>query len=468
MNNNNKKTFVKMREEYKTILQRQKDYFFSGSTKNIKFRISMLKKLYNTIKEFEGQIIEALYKDLHKSEFESYSNEIGIIYGEIRHLIKHIKKWSKKKKLKKEIYLQPSKAFIKPEPYGVTLIIAPWNYPFQLLFAPLIGAIAAGNTAIIKPSELSKHTAKVITNMVEQNFSPEFIKVINGGVEETATLLDLPVDYIFFTGSVPVGKIVMRAASKRLIPLTLELGGKSPVFVDESSHLPMAAKRITWGKFNNAGQTCVAPDYILVDENVKDKLIDELKKSISVFYSENIKDNPNFGRIISDKHFDRLKDLLDGVNIVFGGEYDKHSRYIAPTIIDNVKWEDKIMDDEIFGPLLPIISYTNLDDAIAMVNSRPKPLSLYIFSKNKKNIQKISSSISYGGGGVNNTLLHVASSTIPFGGVGESGMGNYHGVMSFKTFSHYKSILCMPAKFDLGLNYPNKHISMKMLRKIMK
>ncbi len=456
-----------LREKFELLRLQQLSHFRSGATRSLKYRKAMLKQLYDAIQVFEPEILAALYKDLHKSEFEAYSNEIGLVYTEIRHAIHHLRKWSKRQHVKVDLHLLPGRAWTAPEPYGTTLIIAPWNYPFQLLFSPLVGALAAGNTAILKPSELATHTVDVVTRMISQYFPPESLSVVNGGVLETTALLDLDFDYIFFTGSVSVGKIVMQAAAKRLTPLTLELGGKSPAIVDASANLKTTAEKIIWGKFNNAGQTCVAPDYVLVHASIKNSLITQMKKAILTFYGEDPQQSPDYARIIHPKHFDRLLALMKLQDITFGGSHQREDLYIAPTILGNSRWEDPIMQDEIFGPLLPILIYNDLDQAIQEVNAHPKPLALYIFSRNKHHQQKILQNISFGGGGINNTLLHVASVYLPFGGVGSSGTGQYHGKASFDTFSHYKTILSQPATFDSGLAYPHKKISLKLLRKFL-
>lgn len=445
----------------------QRGHFRSGATRSISYRKAMLKQLYDAIQSFEKKILKALYQDLHKSEFEAYSNEVGLVYAEIRHAIRNLRRWTKKRSLKVDLHLFPAKACACPEPYGTVLIMAPWNYPFQLLFSPLVGALSAGNTAVLKPSELAPATAEVMSQMVAEFFPPEVLTVVKGGVPEATALLDLNFDYIFFTGSVPVGKIVANAAAKRLIPHTLELGGKSPVFVDQTANLKVAAEKIVWGKFNNAGQTCVAPDYLLVHTSVKDRLIKEMKEAIHRFYGEDVQKSGDYGRIINERHFERLLNLIEKSKVVEGGTYDKKDRYIAPTILDKVEWEDKVMYDEIFGPILPILEYKDLKKAMEEVNHHPKPLALYVFSRDKKTQHDITRYISFGGGGINQTLLHVASVNLPFGGVGPSGSGQYHGKASFDTFSHYKTLLSQPSSLDPGLAYPHKKIPLKWLRKIL-
>ena len=424
------------------ILENQRNYFNTGATRTLDFRIEKLRILKKSIVKNEKQILKALWIDLHKSEFEAYATEIGIILDEINFAIKHLKSWSKTKKVRSTITNFLSSSYIYSEPYGISLIISPWNYPFQLLMAPLIGSIAAGNCAMLKPSENSPSTTEVIIKIIKESFCEEFISVVEpyGGKETTESLLKEEFNYIFFTGSVPVGKIVMEAASKYLTPVTLELGGKSPCIVDKDADIKLAAKRIAWGKFLNAGQTCVAPDYVLVHQSVKDKLLIEITGYIKEFFGENPINSNDFPRIINERQFDRLVGLLDKGNIVTGGGHNKIEKYIAPTIIDDVNWKDPIMLDEIFGPILPILEFGDLEQVIEMVNSRPKPLALYFFSTNRKNQERIIERISYGGGCINDTIMHVASPYLPFGGVGASGMTAYHGKMSYDVFSHKKSV----------------------------
>ena len=452
------------------ILEKQRNYFNSGATRDLDFRIDKLRTLKKSIVKNEKQILEALWADLHKSEFEAYATEIGIILDEINFAIKHLKSWSKTKKVWTPLTNFLSSSYIYSEPYGVSLIISPWNYPFQLLMAPLIGSIAAGNCAMLKPSENSPSTTDVIIKVIEECFVEEFVCVVEpyGGKESSEALLKEEFDYIFFTGSVPVGKIVMEAASKHLTPVTLELGGKSPCIVDKDADVKLAAKRIAWGKFLNAGQTCVAPDYILVHQSVKAELIIEIIGYIKEFFGENPAKSNDFPRIINERQFDRLLGLLDKGNVVAGGEYIKIEKYIAPTIIDNISWNDPIMLDEIFGPILPILEFENLEQVIKMVNSRPKPLALYFFSTNKKNQERIIEMISYGGGCINDTIMHVASPYLPFGGVGASGMTAYHGKGSYDVFSHKKSVIKKSNLIDVKIRYAPYNDKIKLLKKLMK
>ena len=452
------------------VLEKQKNYFNTGATRDLNFRVEKLRKLKESIVKNEKQILEALWADLHKSEFEAYATEIGIILDEINFAVKHLKSWAKTKKVRTPLTNFLSSSYIYSEPYGVSLIISPWNYPFQLLMAPLIGAIAAGNCAMLKPSENAIKTTGVIIKVIEESFSEEFVCVVEayGGKESSEELLKEEFDYIFFTGSVPVGKIVMEAASKHLTPVTLELGGKSPCIVDKDADVVLAAKRIAWGKFLNAGQTCVAPDYILVHQSVKSKLLTEITRYINEFFGENPAKSNDFPRIISERQFDRLVGLLDIGNIVTGGEHSKIEKYIAPTIIDNISWNDPIMLDEIFGPILPILEFENLEEVIKIVNSRPKPLALYFFSTNKKNQERIIDRISYGGGCINDTIMHVASPYLPFGGVGASGMAAYHGKGSYDVFSHKKSITKKSNLVDIKIRYAPYNDKIKLLKKLMK
>ena len=452
------------------VLEKQRNYFNTGATRDLDFRLEKLSILKKAIKKNEKQILEALWGDLHKSEFEAYATEIGIILEEINFVMKHLRSWSKTKKVRTPLTHFLSSSYIYSEPYGVSLIISPWNYPFQLLMAPLIGSIAAGNCAMVKPSENSIMTTEVIIKIIEESFKEEFISVVEpyGGKESTQALLKEEFDYIFFTGSVPVGKIVMEAASKYLTPVTLELGGKSPCIVDKDADIKLAAKRITWGKFLNAGQTCVAPDYLLVHKSVKEQLLIEITGYINEFFGENPAKSNDFPRIVNERQFDRLIGLLDKGNIVTGGEYIKGEKYIAPTIIDNITWEDPIMLDEIFGPILPIIEFDYLEEVIKMVNSKPKPLALYFFSSNKKQQEKIIKMISYGGGCINDTIMHVASTYVPFGGVGASGIGSYHGKGSYDSFSHKKSVIKKSNVIDIKVRYAPYNNKLKLIKRLMK
>ncbi|HCX1668263.1 TPA: aldehyde dehydrogenase, partial [Staphylococcus aureus] len=431
-------------------------FFNTQQTKDISFRKEQLKKLSKAIKSYESDILEALYTDLGKNKVEAYATEIGITLKSIKNARKELKNWTKTKNVDTPLYLFPTKSYIKKEPYGTVLIIAPFNYPFQLVFEPLIGAIAAGNTAIIKPSELTPNVARVIKRLINETFDANYIEVIEGGIEETQTLIHLPFDYVFFTGSENVGKIVYQAASENLVPVTLEMGGKSPVIVDETANIKVASERICFGKFTNAGQTCVAPDYILVHESVKDDLITALSKTLREFYGQNIQQSPDYGRIVNLKHYHRLTSLLNSeqMNIVFGGHSDEDERYIEPTLLDHVTSDSAIMQEEIFGPILPILTYQSLDEAIAFIHQRPKPLSLYLFSEDENATQRVINELSFGGGAINDTLMHLANPKLPFGGVGASGMGRYHGKYSFDTFTHEKSYIFKSTRLESGVHLP--------------
>lgn len=444
-------------------------FFETERTKEINFRLDALFKLKALIKENEQKIINALYKDLKKSEFESFITEIAPVYEEINLHIKSLKKWAKSKNVKTNLPLLPSKSKIIPTPYGVVLIISPWNYPFNLTIMPLIGAMSAGNCSIIKPSEYSSETSKIIEEIFDKNFDKGFISVINGDATQSKALLAEKFDYIFFTGSTSIGKVVMQAASKNLTPVTLELGGKSPCIVEKSTNLKIAAKRIVWGKFLNAGQTCVAPDYLLVEESIKDKLVEHLIESIKIEFSDNPIKSENYSRIINDKHFDRLIALMKNKKILYGGRSEKESLYIEPTIIDLTDINDSIMKEEIFGPILPVISIKSIDEAVSIVKNLSSPLALYIFSNNKKLINKIVSKCNSGGVCINDTIVHLANPNLPFGGIGESGIGSYHGKKSFDTFTHYRAILSSPTKIDIPIKYPPyKRWKLKLIKALYK
>lgn len=452
---------------FNTLLEKQKEYFYTGKTRPYKYRIHALKTLKKAIAKYENRIMEALATDLGKSPFEAYATEVGFSLNSINHTISNLSNWMKDEKVSLPIHQVGSKAYSIYEPYGVVLIIAPFNYPFQLLIEPLIGAIAAGNTAIIKPSEYTKETTQVMKNMFEDFFDERFIKLVEGEREEVSQLIHMPFDYIFFTGSVPVGKVVMKAASENLVPITLELGGKSPAIVHHDADLETAAKRIIWGKMLNAGQTCIAPDYILVHESVKDELQELMIKVIYEFYSENPKLSPDYGRIVNEKHFDRLVDFIEQDQVITGGYYDKEELFIAPTLMTDIQLTDKIMADEIFGPILPILTYHKVEEAIEVIRTFDKPLALYVFSETE-GIQKIFiDNISFGGGCINDTISHVASVELPFGGVGSSGIGRYHGIYSFRTFSNQKSILKKTTKFSLKMIFPPYKNNLKWVRKIL-
>ncbi|WP_176239430.1 aldehyde dehydrogenase [Mariniplasma anaerobium] len=452
-------------DKMESVFNKQKKFFNSNQTKDYEFRVEQLKKLKSAIKQHEEEITKALFDDLHKSSVEAYTTEIGFVLNSIDFTIKHLKKWMKPKKVKTPLFLFGTKSFMSQEPLGVICIIAPYNYPFQLVIEPLIGVIASGNTAIIKPSEYTVQTEAVIAKLISQTFDESYIKVITGAKEVTSKLLDLKFDHIFFTGSATVGKIVYEKASKHLIPVTLELGGKSPTIVDKTANLKIAAKRIIFGKFINAGQTCIAPDYIYVEKEIHEELINLFKKEIKNFYP----DYNEFGRIINDRHFQRLKGLINPDKVVFGNEVDEKSKFISPTILDNVTWDDKVMQEEIFGPILPVLVYEELEEVIEIIKQKEKPLALYMFSNDKNEIHKVFHELSFGSGGINDAIMQVTNPNLPFGGVGLSGIGIYHGYTSFQAFSNQKTYTKKTTKFDIKLAYPPYTKKQeKIIRRFMK
>lgn len=453
------------------ILERARSYYLEGHTRSLDFRIEQLDKLEDIIKDNEKDIIDALRMDLGKHEMESYMTEIGTVLRAIKHTKKKIKKWAKPTKVKTPLYQFGAKSYIVSEPYGVVLIIGPFNYPFNLVLEPLIGAIAAGNTVVLKPSEQTPNVARLLKRMIEENFYSGYISVVEGGREVITSLINSSFDYIFFTGSIPVGRIVMEAASKNLVPVTLELGGKSPCIVSKNADIKLAAKRIAWGKLLNAGQTCIAPDYLVAHKDIKDELARELINCIKDFYGVTIKDSQHFGRIVSRKHALRLAEIIDSDKdkIIFGGDYDTDSCYIEPTIIDNTDWQDKSMEDEIFGPILPIQEFEDINEVINMINKREKPLALYLFSNDKSEQRLVINSTHSGGCCINDTISHIANHNLPFGGVGSSGMGSYHGRESFSTFSHKKSVLEQSTRLNLNAIFPPyNEKNLRLLKRFLK
>jgi aldehyde dehydrogenase (NAD+) len=446
------------------IVETQRGYFNSGRTKDIPFRKKRLSELLCLIKSNDGKIVRALQEDMKKPALEAYASEIAVVKNEIKYALNNVGSWSKTRRIHSPKHLFPGKSYIMPEPWGVSLIIAPWNYPFNLAFAPLVSAIAGGNCAVIKPSEFAPYTSSVMAEMIYGSFDPSFITVVTGDSHVAGELLNEKFDYIFFTGGTNIGRLVMEAAARNLTPVTLELGGKSPCIVDKDINIDHAAKRIAWAKFFNAGQTCVAPDYVLADKRIKGMLVDSLKKHIAAFYGENPISSGDYARIINIAHFTRLKGLMGQGDIVAGGHTVENERYIAPTIIDNVGPEYKIMETEIFGPILPVLDYENLSEAISFVNSRPKPLSLYFFSSDTLNQERILNETSSGGVCINDAMVHVASHLLPFGGAGNSGMGAYHGKAGFDTFTHYKGIVKNTLNFDLPLRYAPYRFKLPLVR----
>ena len=451
------------------ILQSQKEFFQSGKTLPVSFRVDALKKLRESIKRHEDEIAEALTKDLGKSAFEGFMCETGLTLTEITYMIKHTRKFAKEKRVRTPMAQFASRSYKKPSPYGNVLIMSPWNYPFLLTIDPLADAIAAGNTAIVKPSAYSPATGEIVRKIVEECFDQKYVAVITGGRRENSALLDKKFDMIFFTGSQSVGKEVMRKAAEHLTPTVLELGGKSPCIVDDTAKLPLAAKRIVFGKYLNCGQTCVAPDYILCDEKIKDKLVEEIKKQIVSQFGASPLDNPDYGKIINEKHFARVMGLIDKDKVVIGGGGNAETLRIEPTVMTDVTFNDAVMGQEIFGPVLPVMTYKKFSDVFDMLKNLPKPLALYIFPGDKSRSDAVTSRLSFGGGCVNDTIIHLATSEMGFGGVGESGMGSYHGKEGFDAFSHTKSIVDKKTWLDLPMRYqPYKKSSEKLIRKFLK
>ncbi len=455
--------------EIKNIIKNQKAFFNTGKTLNVKSRIDALKKLKATIEKYEDEISLAIKADLGKSNSESYMCEIGLVKSEISYMLKHIGKFTKEKRVKTPIANWISRSFVKPVPYGNVLIMSPWNYPFLLSIDPLADAIAAGNTVVIKPSAYSPETSKIIKKIIEESFESEYVALVEGGRVENQHLLKGDFNYIFFTGSKSVGKEVMSNAAEKLIPLTLELGGKSPCIVDKSANIKLAAKRIVFGKFINCGQTCVAPDYIYCHKDVKPQLVEEIKKQITLQYGENPLENETYGKIINEKHFERICSLINEEKVVAGGKSNKDTLKIEPTIMNNVTWDDAVMQEEIFGPVLPILTFENITDVAEKANSMDSPLALYIFASDKKLIKYVTGHIQYGGGCINDTIVHLATTEMGFGGVGASGMGSYHGKQGFDTFTHYKSIMDKKTFLDLPMRYqPYNKLNDKLIKMFLK
>ena len=457
-----------MDKSLNTLIDNQISYFSSKKTIDVNFRIQKLKDLLNEIKLNEKKIELALFNDLGKSKGESYLTEIHFVYSEIKIALRNIKKWTKRKAIRSTLLNFPSSDYIIAEPYGNTLHISPWNYPFQLSIAPLIGAIASGNTIILKPSEYSLHTSIVLEKIISSVFDPGHVKVINGDVETATKLLKFKWDYIFFTGSVSVGKIVAKAAAINLTPTTLELGGKNPCIIDETASIKVTAKRIVWGKFTNCGQTCIAPDFLVVHKKIKDKLIEELKSQIIKAFSLNVIECEEYGRIISEKHMNYLISLLKNENIIHGGNYNIKDKFFEPTIVEVNNFNSKIMEDEIFGPILPIFEYDDFDEVDEIVKKYSHPLALYIFTNRTEFGKKFLESYPFGGGAINDTVMHIANDRLPFGGVGQSGMGKYHGESTFDTFSHFKPYIFKPLWIDPPLRYPPFKNKISFLKKILK
>ncbi|WP_375238546.1 aldehyde dehydrogenase [Aurantibacter sp.] len=453
---------------FSKILQSQKAFFASQETKSISYRISLLQVLKREIISKEQDIIVAIYKDFGKPAFETYITEISVVLSEIDLFIKKIKTWSKPKRIKPALLNFPSSEFIYKDPYGAVLIISPWNYPFQLAIAPLIAAISCGNTVVLKPSELTPNTSSLLNTIISKVFKPEHALVIEGNAEVASNLLKLNWDYIFFTGSVNVGKIVAKAAAEHLTPVTLELGGKNPCIIDETANLKLTAKRLVWGKFLNAGQTCIAPDYILIKENIKQEFYNLIKNEIITTYGTNPENSEDFTRIVNEKNFERLKGFLENETIVCGGKTNPVTNYIAPTLLDESKLSSNVMKGEIFGPILPVISYSSFENISETINNYEKPLALYVFSNNLKFKTNILNSFSFGGGVINDTIIQFTNHRLPFGGVGNSGIGAYHGEHSFNTFTHQKSIVKKGNWLDLPFRYAPYKNKLNNVKKLLK
>lgn len=457
------------KEEIQALIEKQRLYCLSGETLDVQYRINALKTLKTAILKYEQEIEEALKKDLGKSYFESYMCEVGLSLSEISYMIKHTRSFSKEKRVRTPLAQYVSRSYTKPSPYGVTLIMSPWNYPFMLTIEPLADALAAGNTVILKPSAYSPNTTQIIKKIIDECFDEKYVALVSGGRAENTSLLEGKFNKIFFTGSVSVGKEVMRKASEHLTPVTLELGGKSPCIIDSSANIKLAAKRIVFGKFLNCGQTCVAPDYIYCEESIKDEFLKEIKQQIKKQYGEDPLKNSDYGKIINEKHFLRIVQLINSDKVVYGGNTNKNTLQIEPTVMDHVTWDDAVMQEEIFGPILPVLTYRNLDELIMLLQSKEHPLAFYVFSSKKETIKKLTTTCQFGGGCINDTIIHLANSQMGFGGVGASGMGSYHGKIGFETFSHRKSIVDKKTWLDLPMRYqPYTSLYERMVRFFLK
>ena len=456
-------------QEIKDLVTRQRSYFQSGATLPVSARLAALRRLYDAISSHEKEIRRALQKDLGKSGFESYMCETGMVLEEISYMLKHTRKFAREQRVHTPLAQFCSRSYKKPSPYGVTLIMSPWNYPFMLTLSPLADALAAGNTAVVKPSAYSPYTSEVLLSILTECFDPKYVAVVTGGRAENTCLLREHFDYIFFTGSQAVGKEVMRSAAEHLTPVTLELGGKSPCIVDQTADIRLAARRIVFGKYLNCGQTCVAPDYVYCHRSVKDQLIKEVQKQIRRQYGKQPLHSSDYGKIINEKHFDRILGLIDEKKVVHGGGSDRSTLRIEPTVMDNVTFSDAVMQEEIFGPVMPILVFDSLDEVIRRINSMPHPLALYIFTSDKKTARKVTARCGFGGGCINDTIIHLATSEMGFGGFGESGMGAYHGKTGFDTFTHYKSIVDKKTWIDLPMRYqPYRKGDKKLVRFFLK
>ena len=453
---------------YNNSIQKQKAYYKTGITRSLKFRRTMLRRLKSAILNNTNELMEATYLDLGKSEYEVITTEIGIVISDINTMVKNLAKWDEKKKVKTNLYNYLGESYIMNEPFGNTLIISPWNYPLQLALSPLVGAIGGGNCAILKTSEFSLHTSKVIENIIRETFKPEYITTVQGGVAETTELLNNRFDLIFFTGSPKVGSIVMEKAAKFLTPVVLELGGKSPIVIHKDTDLKMATKRLIFGKSINAGQTCIAPDYLLIHEDIKEEFYKTFEKYVRKFYGEDYSQSKNFGKIINKRNFQRVINYLDDGKIVFGGDYVIEERHIPLTLLEVDNMDTSVMKDEIFGPILPVITYSKYKHITDTIAYNPDPLAMYIFTKSEKLINRLLEDVHFGGGCINDTIMHITNEELPFGGRGTSGMGSYHGKNSYDTFTHKKSILHAQTKYELSFKYPPfSKATIKYLKKFM-
>ena len=456
-------------EQIQQILERQRAYFQSGATLPVAFRMRMLKKLRETVQRYEAELAQALREDLGKSAFESYMCETGLVLSEASYMIRHGKRYAARRRVRTPLAQFASHSFQQPSPYGNVLIMSPWNYPLLLTLDPLIDAIAAGNTAVVKPSAYSPATSAVLAKMLGECFDPQYVAVVTGGRKENTALLDQKFDFVFFTGSTAVGREVLRHTAENLTPAVLELGGKSPCIVDSTADLRLAAKRIVFGKYLNCGQTCVAPDYILCDRSVKERLLTEIIGQIREQYGTDPLENPDYGRIVNEKHFDRLCGLIDADKVVAGGGMCRKRLQMEPTVMDGVSWEDAVMQEEIFGPVLPVLTFDCFEELYPLLADKPKPLALYLFTEDRNRMREASSRFAFGGGCINDTIIHLATSGMGFGGVGESGMGAYHGRTGFEAFSHMKSIVNKKTWVDLPMRYqPYRKRYEKLLRIFLK
>lgn len=455
-------------EQIRDLQRKQLEFFRSGRTRDVDFRMDQLRKLREVLERNEARIYDALKSDLRKPSFEAYGGELGITLEEIRHTLGNLRSWARPRRVPTPLSLFPSQSRILLDPRGVVLVIGPWNYPFQLLLTPLVGAIAAGNCVILKPSELAPKSSQLIAEMIAEIFPAAFVVVVEGGRETGAALLAEKWDYIFFTGGTGVGRVVAESAARHLTPVTLELGGKSPCVVAPDAHLDIAARKIAWAKYYNAGQSCVSPDYLLVHRSVKGPLLEKIRTNVREFFGADPLQSPDYARIINTAHFDRLERLLAGGKFLLGGERDREQLYLAPVILDEVRMEDPVMADEIFGPILPVLEYESLDEAIALIDQRPAPLSLYVFTRSKATENELLSRVAFGGGCVNDAMIHLANPYLPFGGIGSSGCGAYHGKYTFETFSHRKSIVSSPSFPDIKIRYQPYRDKLRLLKKLMK